>query len=375
MVWRSPGLADGGCEMIAAPPSGVSQEDAMSEVTILFLAANPASARRLSLDEEIRNIDEQTRLPTSVVKWNLQSRWAVRPGDVQRALNETRPAIVHFGGHGAGVSGLLFHATEDDSKFVPASALRPLLGAFRGVIRLVVLNACYSEDQAREVSKEIDCVIGMSRAIGDRAACCFVSGLYMALAHGSSARNAFEQGLARMGIEGEVSDLGVPRLMVRQGVDASAVVFGSNLSMGPIAATRSRDVGLWAGTDDVDPETPREGVVVTFRAALAEVDPGLVRGLTDLLRSRRGQMRLTIDRSDLAEEHRDRVRSDRAGKSVEEVVPLDKRTRSLYLPRSFVMVVMAVVLLLTLPLLTSVRTDSPATFAVGMDPAEVITFR
>jgi len=90
-------------------------------------------------------------------------------------------------------------------------------------IRVVVLSACYSAEQAREIATVVDAVVGMSDSIGDEAARAFAAAFYRALGFGRSLQNAFEQGLAAMDLEGH-GDTDVPVLLVRTGVDATKLV-------------------------------------------------------------------------------------------------------------------------------------------------------
>jgi hypothetical protein len=70
-------------------------------ITVLFLAANPLDQAELRLDEEVRSIGEMIRKAEHHDAVRLESRWAVRPLDVLQAINECRPGIVHFSGHGS----------------------------------------------------------------------------------------------------------------------------------------------------------------------------------------------------------------------------------------------------------------------------------
>src|SRR5690606_27313227 len=71
------------------------------EITVLFLAANPLDQEQLRLDEEVRAIGEMIRKAKYRDVVRLESRWALRPLDVLQAINECRPTIVHFSGHGS----------------------------------------------------------------------------------------------------------------------------------------------------------------------------------------------------------------------------------------------------------------------------------
>ena len=92
--------------------------------TILILAANPKHTAPLRLDEEIRDIQEGLNRAASRDEFRLVYRLAVRPRDIQRALLETRPQIVHFSGHGEGQNGLVLEVGK--TKLVSGKALAEL---------------------------------------------------------------------------------------------------------------------------------------------------------------------------------------------------------------------------------------------------------
>ncbi|MEA5536603.1 CHAT domain-containing protein, partial [Crocosphaera sp. XPORK-15E] len=70
---------------------------------------------------------------------------AVRYRDIQRAILDNDPNIVHFCGHGDGEQGLVFEDMAGGSKLVDSEALSGLFALFVDKIECVVLNACYSE--------------------------------------------------------------------------------------------------------------------------------------------------------------------------------------------------------------------------------------
>src|SRR5262249_28338770 len=101
---------------------------------------------------------------------------------------------------------------------------------------------CYSTTQADEIQGYVDCVIGMSREIGDRAAIAFTSSFYQALAFGKSLAAAFAFGrneIALRNLQGNDS----PRMLARDGVDPARIVLP-----GPRAPSARRVVQLggWA---------------------------------------------------------------------------------------------------------------------------------
>ncbi|RCV89830.1 CHAT domain-containing protein [Billgrantia montanilacus] len=214
------------------PPSGAGSKSfaglpaahtiTSTAMRITFLAANPLSSSRLALDEEARSIDEKVRDSKHRDLVTFRTRWAVQPQDLQQALLEDEPVVVHFSGHGGGSSGIVLHAQDQGAEHLVAEdALVDLFRVLKDEIRVVVLNACYSEVQAQAIVQEIDFVVGMSDAVADDAARVFAAAFYRGLAFGRSVQTAFDLGinelrLARLGDEDHI-----PKLLVRSGVDAS----------------------------------------------------------------------------------------------------------------------------------------------------------
>ena len=169
--------------------------------TILFLAANPAGTTPLRLDEENREIDEGLRRSRHRDRFRLEQRWAVRPQDLQRAIFDYEPQIIHFSGHGDGEEGIVLEGDDGSAKPVSAEALESLFALFPQV-ECVLLNACHSELQAEAIAKHVKYVIGMRRAIGDGAAITFATAFYDALGAGKAIDFAFEAGRAAIQLAG-----------------------------------------------------------------------------------------------------------------------------------------------------------------------------
>jgi AAA-like domain/TIR domain/CHAT domain len=181
---------------------------------ILILTANPKDTDRLRLDEEVREITAALERSRCRDDLEVIVRWAARPDDLRRSLLDHEPDIVHFSGHGSGVDGIALESNAGKSQLVSSAALAKLFGAFKDKIRCVVLNACYSEVQAEAIHAQIETVIGMKRAIGDRAALEFAVGFYDGLFAGRSLSDAFELGCTSIDLEG-IPEADTPALKIR----------------------------------------------------------------------------------------------------------------------------------------------------------------
>jgi hypothetical protein len=161
---------------------------------ILVLTANPQNTDQLRLDEEVRDIENALLQSQYRDRFMIKSEWAVQQRDIRRAILRVKPHIVHFSGHGAESGGLMVEDVLHQAQQITPSALAQLFELVSEHVECVLLNACYSEAQAEAIAQHIDVVIGMNRAIGDRAAIEFSVGFYDALGSGYSAKDAYKFG-------------------------------------------------------------------------------------------------------------------------------------------------------------------------------------
>jgi hypothetical protein len=203
---------------------------------ILILAANPIDSVRLSLEREVAEIRTTLQLSANRDRFTIEARGAVRPGDLQMYMYDLNPQIVHFSGHGVGTSrdepiatrkftvivdtdsppeGLMFEDEDGRAKLVSIAAISNLCALFADRVVCVVLNACYSAQQAEEIVKYFPYVIGMNRAIGDLAARKFSQGFYRAIWDERSIEEAFASGKNAIELDGISEEL-TPVLLTRQ---------------------------------------------------------------------------------------------------------------------------------------------------------------
>jgi hypothetical protein len=210
------------CTPLAANKGGLSLPSKTGNLRLLLLAANPNDQGRLQLDEESREITHKIRAAAFRDRFQVIQRFAVRPDDLLQALNEDRPHIVHFSGHGNESGDIELVGVDGRSKSVSPSALQQLFRVVGSQTRLVMLNTCYSSLQARAITESVDCAVGMSAAVTDEAARIFAAAFYRALGFGRSVKEAFEQGRAALMLEGIAEDQ-TPQLMTREGVDPAEI--------------------------------------------------------------------------------------------------------------------------------------------------------
>lgn len=161
-----------------------------SELTILFFSSNSDDESPLAVDKEYRRVRRElseSHLRGSV---HLECLPDLHLDDFPKELRRLRPIAVHFSGHG-GPDGELFMRDHDG---VPASmsadGVADMLGHC-GTIRLVVLNACFSESLATRLKSKCDYVVGMRYEVMDDAAILFSQAFYSSLFDNESVEDAF----------------------------------------------------------------------------------------------------------------------------------------------------------------------------------------
>jgi hypothetical protein len=183
---------------------------------ILILSANPKDTSKLRLDEEVREIEAGLERCKYREQFQIISKWAVRSETLRQALLDHEPLIVHFCGHGSGTQGLALENKAGEMQLVSTSSLTGLFELFKGRVKCVVLNACYSEAQAEAIYQHVDCVVGMNQAIGDRAAIAFAKGFYDALGAGRTFEDAFGFGRNAIDLE-EIPEALTPVIKILHG--------------------------------------------------------------------------------------------------------------------------------------------------------------
>jgi hypothetical protein len=187
----------------------------MKVIKILALRANPTNTSSLRLDEEIRGIKDELERAKYRDRFEFISEGAVRADDLSRAMLKYKPDIVHFSGHGAGELGLALEDDVGNMQLVSTEALNRLFKWGRNTVKCVFLNACYSQVQAEAIHQNIDCVIGMNKAIGDRAAIKFAAKFYQALVDGESFQSAYDYACTALDLSGS-KESSTPELLNRK---------------------------------------------------------------------------------------------------------------------------------------------------------------
>lgn len=186
--------------------------------TVLVASANPLDTSHLALDEEVRSLTASVRATPARDSVKLETAWAMRPYDLLVELNEHKPEVLHFSGHGLADGQLLFVDDAGNPKPVGGAAISSTLATAGESVRVVVLNACFSADLATRLTEHVDVAVGMDRPVGDEAARVFAQAFYSAVGYGTSVGRAFDQARAALMLE-DFPEHAIARLSAKDGVD------------------------------------------------------------------------------------------------------------------------------------------------------------
>jgi len=150
-------------------------------------------------------------------------------------LERYRPNILHFSGHGTEYSSLVFQ----DGDELSSEQLEKTFQSLPFKISVVFLNACYSKQQVRSISKYVDYIIGMKKAVSDEAAIIFSSKFYKSLLKNINYKEAYNDAIAYLSYYLE-SESSIPKLIVAHGFDSSNKISESTIDE-PVKLSEEKD--------------------------------------------------------------------------------------------------------------------------------------
>lgn len=157
--------------------------NAQKKTKILFLSANPISTPRLRVDAELNRVDEAFKSSKLRDRFDLENKGSVRLDTFSTLILENNPEIIHFSGH-ADKQGILLEDKDGQTHVLANNALDAIFKLFKDKVKCVVLNSCYSENQAEIISKHGIYVVGMNDEINDDIAINFSIGFYLGIVNG-----------------------------------------------------------------------------------------------------------------------------------------------------------------------------------------------
>ncbi len=193
-----------------------------SQSLVLFVSANPDPTSPLKVEQEENRIAKVRNGSTHQNGVRIESLPDLDLVEFAKSLRLHKPAVLHFSGHGGSDGSLHMRDENGEPCNMHPDGVALLVSLQKDTLRLVVLNACYSDELSRRLVDHIDCVIGMTDAVSDDAAILFAQSFYSALFDGRSIAESFATAsaivTARYHDERET-----PSIRSRAGLDAATI--------------------------------------------------------------------------------------------------------------------------------------------------------
>lgn len=171
--------------------------EASRHLTLLFLASDPTHAARLRLMKELSVIEEELT-KRSEYTFSCKYIFSSRPDELARRLLEEKPHVVHFSGHGDAGGRLCFENVSGGSWPADTAAIAQIFEPLRRYTKCVVLNACFSAEQARLIGKHIEYTVGFKSSVSDDAAIAMARGFYGVLSATGRVSSAIQSAQANL---------------------------------------------------------------------------------------------------------------------------------------------------------------------------------
>jgi CHAT domain-containing protein len=190
------------------------------------------------LDKEFKGVFEE--LQEKQDECNLFVEFAISPTKMLKKIVEKKPTIIHFSGHGMGEktsgnekgtrgsiveidvelarSGLVLqNDVTGKAQLVSTNAIANMFKTItkQFPINIVILNACYSENQAKAILQYVPYVIGMNDAVADSTAIELAKSFYNNyITNEKTVEEAFELAQAHL-LLNDMPGADIPQLLCR----------------------------------------------------------------------------------------------------------------------------------------------------------------
>ncbi len=175
---------------------------------ILMLLANPESPKTSRKREETRKIRDALKRAKNGNLFEILERSDISADDLSQELSTIEPYIIDIFGCDDGIKGLVLEENSEKNTLTDLRKIELIAELFQlhsKGIECIILNRCYSAEQAREIVQHIEFVIGISQSLEDAKATEFLSEFYYHLGSEHPIRNAYKLSCNRL--EGKLQDI------------------------------------------------------------------------------------------------------------------------------------------------------------------------
>jgi RNA polymerase sigma factor (sigma-70 family) len=193
-----------------------STPEKISALKVLIAPANRSNETRDATTKEHRKLASRLQQSTDRTDLILIDEPEINLHILNQYIEKHQPQIIHFCGHGSSQSKLILTdgSSEED---ITSSGFVKMLHSH--ATRLVVLDSCYSQKQAPEIARQVDCVVGVKNPMPDAVR--FSAAFYEALGYCKNIEAAHKSGACAL--KG-VSNGEIPKLLSAPGVQLNNYV-------------------------------------------------------------------------------------------------------------------------------------------------------
>lgn len=152
----------------------------------------------LDVESEAKEIRKAIQISKYRDSISITESYKTKTTEIIDLVLHNRPDIIHFSGHGS-KKGLVFNDSEDNFQVIKNSDFSKIVKNLNYKLKVIFLNACYSDNQGKILSNYSDCVIGTTAEISDNGAILFASKFYEEIGNGNSINQSFK--IASMHLE------------------------------------------------------------------------------------------------------------------------------------------------------------------------------
>lgn len=160
----------------------------MGKIRTLFLDANPFTTIQPGLKESVGSIRNELQHLRNMV---FDLGWAASIDDLRSELEFYPSDIVHFIGRTG--EGIFLPRKLGELNPLSDTALALRFSRFSPRTRLVILDGCYTSEQANALADVVDCVIGINYGADVKGNLWFAMDLYSHISKGCSIQEAFDR--------------------------------------------------------------------------------------------------------------------------------------------------------------------------------------
>jgi hypothetical protein len=187
-----------------ALPSGTEQ--LQKRLRVQYFAANPATITQLELTKEITALRSKLGYARALRAIDLTNMWIDHYQGFEKALQNVEPRILQITGIGKAVTPFMLKPSTGVFTAIPAEVLGNLFKHLRGLVNIVVIDRCMTDEQVEAIEKEIECTLRIREAASPSAVTNFLASFYRSLDSGAYVQAAFDYAKSALLIENIATD-------------------------------------------------------------------------------------------------------------------------------------------------------------------------